>query len=144
MRLFRQLQRSDKAPQTDSHGAQIGDLVDFDLRIQLVAALQYLPHLVRRDGIQSASEGNELYQLYIRVRNGVPRGGIQAGMVRPLVQHMDGCGLSQSGDAVLCHDGKAERCRQPVDAVPDLRVDVIRSPGKDHDAAPALSRPRDG
>lgn len=66
MRLFRQLQRSDKAPQTDSHGAQIGDLVDFDLRIQLVAALQYLPHLVRRDGIQSASEGNELYQLYIR------------------------------------------------------------------------------
>ena len=54
-------------------------------------------------------------------------------MERPLVQHRRLLRLRQVTDAVLTDDDKPQAHRQLINAVADLRVDVIGSACQDHD-----------
>ena len=75
------LQRADEAPEPDLHRAQIGDLVDLDLGVQLPGLLQNPPHLVGGDGVHAAAEAHQLYQLHVRVPAGVPGRPVEPGVV---------------------------------------------------------------
>src|SRR5699024_12637967 len=61
--LFRSLfQGGQQAPQAHFHRAQVRDLVDLDLRIDLARALDDGAAFVGGDGVQAAAEGDKLHQ----------------------------------------------------------------------------------
>ena len=55
-----------QAAQADVDGAKVGDLVNFQLGVQLAAFLQNFAGLVGGNGIQAATEGYQLHQVHIR------------------------------------------------------------------------------
>ena len=74
-----------QAAQADVDGAKVGDLVNFQLGVQLAAFLQNFAGLVGGNGIQAAAEGYQLHQVHIRLGGAVLGGRIQAAVVGPLV-----------------------------------------------------------
>ena len=61
MMFFLLLQRGEQGPQTDFDRAQVGDFVNFDLRVNLAVFLKNLPHFVSCDRVDAAAEGCLLY-----------------------------------------------------------------------------------
>ena len=59
------LKRADKTAQSYSDGSEVRDLVDFYLGIQLPARFKDRAHLVGRDGVDPAAEGDKLDKLGI-------------------------------------------------------------------------------
>ncbi|CAN3960904.1 elongation factor P, partial [Dysosmobacter welbionis] len=119
------IQGSEQAPQPDADSAQVGDLVDLQLGVQLAARLQDLPCLVGGDGVHAAAEGDQLHQVHIPLGAAVAGCRVETGVVGPLVQHRGGEFLHPVGDGVLRDDRGAGAGNQSVDAVVDLRVHVI-------------------
>ena len=69
---------------------------------------------------------------------------VHARVVRPLVEHMHlGC-IGQLPDRVLGHDDQTERRDQLVDAVVDLRVNVVRTACNNGNVKVVLVRVADG
>ena len=68
-------------------------------------------------------------------------GAVEAGVVGPLVEYMHLGRPAEVTDAVLADHREAQRGGQLVDAVADLRVDVIGPPGQHHDALFVRARP---
>ena len=115
-------QRSDP----DADGAEVGDLVNFQERVELARIVEYFIYLVARYGVDAAPEGDELNEFKVVSLAHEFRGGIQPGMVDPLVDHAQGpLGLEVDRQAVLGEDGKVVRRDQFRDTVVDLRVDVV-------------------
>ncbi|CAN3959282.1 Streptogramin A acetyltransferase, partial [Dysosmobacter welbionis] len=131
------IQGSEQAPQPDADSAQVGDLVDLQLGVQLAARLQDLPCLVGGDGVHAAAEGDQLHQVHIPLGAAVAGCRVETGVVGPLVQHRGGEFLHPVGDGVLRDDRGAGAGNQSVDAVVDLRVHVI-GPACQHDDPAAL------
>ena len=61
------LESAQQTAQTDGHGTEIGDLIDLDLRVELVTLLQQGPDLVGGDSIDATAEGDQLNKLGIIV-----------------------------------------------------------------------------
>ena len=74
----------------------------------------------------------------------VLRRAVHARVVRPLVEHMHlGC-IGQLPDRILGHDDQTERRDQLVDAVVDLRVNVVRTACDNGNVKVVLVRVADG
>ena len=79
--------RREQRTQANADSAQIGDFVNLNLGINLVLGFQNLAHLVGRDGVHAATEGHKLNKIHILLRRDVACRGVQAGVIRPLVQN---------------------------------------------------------
>ena len=132
------IQRREQAAQADVHRAQVGDLVDLQLGVELAALLQDLAGLVGGDGIDASAEGDELHQIHILLGGAVLGRCIQAAVIGPLVQDAGGELFHPVRNAVLGDDGSAVAGDEVVDAVVDLRVHMVGASGQ-HDDAPALT-----
>lgn len=98
------------------------------------------PHLVCGDSVDAAAEGHQLYQLHIRLCGDILGGTVHPGMVGPLVQRLEFRRLRQVRHAVLSDDCQPQAADQLMDAVVDLRVDVVGSAGKDDDLLSGVPR----
>ena len=96
---------------------------------------------VRGDGVHAATEGDELYKFHVRLRSDKGRGAIEAGMVRPLVEHMHGGCFGEVVHAVLAGHHKAQGRGKLVNAMANLRVDVVGAAGQHHHTLAVLARP---
>ena len=129
------LHGSDQAADADADSAQIVHLVDFQQRIEFIAALQDLIDLVRGHSVQTAAKGIELQQLQVIPIPDKPGGGIQPGMVDPLVHDPQVLVFLGIREAVLREHRQAIGGDEFRDTVIDLRVDMIGPPGQDNTAA---------
>ena len=80
------LKRADKTAQSYSDGSEVRDLVDLYLGIQLPARFKDRAHLVGRDGVDPAAEGDKLDKLGIGMLRGIKRGAVQPGVICPLIE----------------------------------------------------------
>ena len=124
-----------QAADADADSAQIVHLVDFQQRIEFIAALQDLIDLVRGHSVQTAAKGIELQQLQVIPIPDEPGGGIQPGMVDPLVHDPQVLVFLGIREAVLREHRQAIGGDELGDTVIDLRVDMIGPPGQDNTAA---------
>ena len=131
------LHRGHQGADADLHRAQVADVVDFQLGIQLAAVFQDGAHLVAGDGVGAAAEAHQLHQLHIRLFTNVPGGVVHPGVVGPLVEDVPGGPVLQVSDGVLGDQDEAVGGNQVVDAVVDLRVDVVGT-ARQHDNGQAL------
>ena len=64
---------SNQTSQAALHRAQIGDFIDLDLGIQIVADLQNAAGLIGGQRIQTAAEGHQVHQVHILLAGDVSR-----------------------------------------------------------------------
>ena len=122
----------------DAGGAEVADLVDLQKGVQLVARLQNFRHLIGGDGIQPAAEGVELDQLQILPAAHKLRGGVQTGVIAPLIRDAQRAfGGIRNGQTVLGQHGEAVGGDHLGDAVVDLRIGVIGA-AAEYNAAAAV------
>ena len=127
-----------QAADPDAHRAQVVYLIDFQQGVELVALFQDLRHLVGGHRIQAAAKGIQLDQLQIVSLGHKFRGGIQSGVIHPLIHHPQRpLGLGIQRQAVLGEYRQTIGGNQFRDAVVDLRIDVIGSAAQ-HDASALL------
>ena len=137
--LFTQTHGGKQAANTDTHRAEVVDLVDFQHGIELVAPLQDLADLIGRDRVKPAAEGIELDQLQIVALAHEFRRRIQARMVDPLIHHAERTlGIEVNRQAVLGKNIQPVGGDQLGDAVVDLGIDVVGS-ARQHNAGAALA-----
>ena len=67
MVILPSLQRTEQTAQTDFYSTEIGDLVNFDLCIELAVALKNRAHLVGGNCINPAAERNQLHQFDVGI-----------------------------------------------------------------------------
>ena len=117
-----------QAADADTGCTEIVDLVDFQYRIELVASLQNLADLIGCHRIKAAAKGIELDQLKILTIADKLRGGIEAGVIDPLVVDTERPFRRKiNGETVLRQHRKTVRGDHFRNTVIDLRVDVIGS-----------------
>ena len=97
-----------------------------------------MPYFVRRHGVDAAPEGDELHEIDVFVPRDELRRAVEAGVVRPLVEHVDLDELPFFEDGIFGKHGDAEARQKLVDAVVDLGVGVIGS-AREHDDVPPLA-----
>ena len=85
------------------------------------------------DGVGAAAKGDQLHQLHVGLPAYKPGGVVHTGLEGPLVKHLPGGVLLVESHRVLADHHKAEGGRQLVDAVVDLRVDVVGPPRQHKD-----------
>ncbi len=112
--------------QANAHSAQVGDFVDLDMGVNLILGFQNLAHLVGGDCVHAAAEGDELDEVHIPLGGDVACRGVQAGVIRPLVEHALRLLLHVPREGILRDDSRAEARDQLVDAVVDFGIDMIR------------------
>ena len=118
--------------EADLDDPQPRDLVDLDLGIEFAPALEDGAHLVRRDGVDAASEGDELYEVAPRVACAILCRAVQPCMVCPLVEDVDLDEVALLEHGVFGEHGEPEGAEELVDAVVDLGIAVI-GPPREHD-----------
>ena len=74
--LFTHFKCRNKASNAYAYGAEIGNLINFEQRVELAALFQNLTDLICGDCIQTAAEGIELYKFQI-----IPRAHKRRGIV---------------------------------------------------------------
>ena len=126
------LDRGEHTAKADLHHAEVVDLVYLDLCVQLSSLFQNGTDFVRRDRVYAAAEGNELNEIHVVVLARILRGTVQAGVIRPLVEHVYEHFLALEKHAVFRKDGDIEGGEQFADAVVDLGIDMIR-PARQND-----------
>ena len=129
------LHGGNQAADADTNGTQIVHFIDFQQGVELVAALQNLIHLIRGHGIQSAAEGIELQKLQIIPVPNKPGGGVQPGMVDPLVHDPQVLILLRVRQTVLGEYRQAVGRDQFRDSMVDFRVNMVGPPGQHNTAA---------
>ena len=91
-----------------------------------------LLHLIRRHRIQTAAEGIELYQIDVIPRSGKISRPVQSGMIHPLIQNpYRPFQVPAFCHRRFCQYGKSEGRDDLIDAVIDLRIQMIRSARQD-------------
>ena len=119
-------ERGNQGAQADARRAEVRHLVQLYHRIDALVRLENLAHLRRRERVESAAKGAQLYHRHIRVLGDELRRVIEARVVAPLVDNLK---------APLLHGDVIDRIlgenRQLVgldhlgDAVIDLGIDMI-------------------
>ena len=79
-------------------------------------------------------------RIHILLGGDVARGGVQAGVVCPLVEHALRLLLHVPGEGIFRNDGRAEARNQLVDAVVNFRIDMIWAADQHDDAAAFFAR----
>ena len=119
------IQGGHQAADADFHGAQVGNVVDFQLGIQLSGLLQNGAEFIGGDGVHPAAEGDQLDEGHVGLGADIPGRVVHPGVVGPLVEHPAGLFVHVLEHCVLSDEDKAEGGDQVVDAVVDLRVHVV-------------------
>ena len=117
----------------DGHSAQVADVVDLELGVELAALLQDVPQLVGGDGVGAAAEGDQLDDLHVLLGADIAGGVVHPALEGPLVEDFPGGVTLQIAQCVLGDQDEAEGCDEVVDAVVDLRVDVVGAAAQDQD-----------
>ena len=116
---------------TDPGGAQVVHLVDLQHGIDLVGAGQNIPGLVHGNGVQTAAEGVQLYEVQVLLLLHELRCPVETGVVHPLVRDDEGpLDLSEMGNRILCQHGEVVGGDELRNAVVDLRIAVVGSAGQ--------------
>ena len=133
--LFSHPDGSKQGADTDTGSSQIVDLIDFQRGIDLTGTGQDICHLIRCDGIQSASERIQLDQIQVFFCLDIVCSGIQSGVIHPLIHDIErSFYFVQMRDRIFCQDGNIIGVDQLRQSVIDLRVRVIRTSGKNNSA----------
>ena len=137
--------RRNQRTYTDTCRTEVVDLVDFQHGVDLIGAVQNIPHLIHGDGIEAAAEGVQLDE--IEVLASLHEGGraIETGVVHPLVGDDEGTlHRTEMGDGILGQHCEIVARDQLRDTVVDLRIHVVRTT-REHDAAmTGLLHPAEG
>ena len=83
--LFPGPQGCQQRADADPGGPQIVDLIDLQAGVDLAAGGKNVVYLIRGDGVQAAAEGIQLDQIQLFPCFYVVGGGVEAGVVPPLV-----------------------------------------------------------
>ncbi len=123
-----------QAAHADARGAKVRHLVDLEHRVDLPGAFQNLLHLVGGEGVQAAAEAVQLDEVEVAPFAGDFRGGIQAGVIHPLVHQANrALKRAQMRNGIFGEHGQPEAREQLGNRVVDFGVVVIGAP-RQHDA----------
>ncbi len=115
-------------PDANSDCSKIASLVDFDESEHPALCLEDFVHLVRCNGIKSASEGSKLHKLKIRHFGNEGGGSVQPVVVHPLVYYAQRpLDCTQLSDRILREYGKPESVNHFRNTMIDFRVKVVRT-----------------
>ncbi len=131
--------RGDEGADTDSRRTQAVDLIDLQAGVDLSAGIKNLIRLIRRDGVEAASEGIQLDEIQIIPGVDKIRRRVKTRVVHPLVVDAERpLQFAEMGDGVLGQHRHPVGIDHLRDSVVDLRVDMIGSSGENDAVASGL------
>ena len=129
---------SQHASDADLCRAEVADLVDFKLCIDLAAVFADGAHFIGRDRVDAAAERYKLDELRVFLLGDVFRSTVHTRVVGPLIENVYLGRVGQLPYRVLGNNDKSERRDELIDAVVDLGVNVIRTACDDRDIKTVL------
>lgn len=101
--------------------------------VDIAAGFEDVAHLIGSDGVEPATEADELDDGHVGIFQGGLGGVVETGVIGPLVQHVGIRVAVDERQPVFADDDGAEALHEAVDAVVDLWVDVVWATGEDDD-----------